>query len=80
VNGETCVRSYHDVEVGFDGKRGKLFDLSYGLELTCTRAGGWQLWNKWEGRSTLVAGEYDSPELMVWVAGVLVCGSEGGAA
>lgn len=67
-------RSYHDVEVEYGGKRFRLFDVSYGLRLTCTRAGGWELWNMWEGKEEFLAGEFRDPPLRVYVAGVLICG------
>lgn len=67
-------RSYHDVEVEFDGKRVRLFDAGYGLMLTCTRMGGWELWNKWAGKEELLAGEYHTIPLRVIVDGVVVCG------
>lgn len=70
------IRSYHDVEVEFGGKRLRLFDAGYGLLLTCNRASGWRLWNTWGGRDELLAGEYDEPILRIYVAGALVCGRQ----
>lgn len=67
-------RTYHDVEVEFGGKRIRLFDASYGLLLRCTRATGWELWNTWDGTEELLAGEYHTTPLRVFVAGVVVCG------
>jgi len=67
--------SYRDVEVEYKGDRFSLFD-SYALRLTCTCAGGWELWNTWEGKEELLAGEFDVVPLRVYVAGVLVCGDD----
>jgi hypothetical protein len=68
------VRSYHDVEVEFGGNRYRLFDVSYGLMLTCTRMGGWELWNRWDGKDELLASEYGTIKLTVIVDGIVVCG------
>lgn len=72
--GDSVDRSYHDVEVEFSGKRMRLFDASYGLLLSCTRCGGWELWNRWGGKEELLAGEYNEIPLRVYVAGILICG------
>jgi hypothetical protein len=70
--------SYHDVEVEFAGKRYRLFDESYGLRLICTRAGGWELWNVWNGVEELLAGEYNEIPLTIFVDGKIICGSSDG--
>lgn len=67
--------SYHDVEVEFNGLRVALFDASWGLRLTCTRFGGWELWNLWDGKEALLAGEYNAVPLRVYVSGVMICGT-----
>jgi hypothetical protein len=72
--GASVDRSYHDVEVEFSGKRIRLFDASYGLLLSCTRCGGWELWNRLGGKEELLAGEYNEIQLRVYVAGILICG------
>lgn len=69
-------RTYHDVEVEWGGKRVRLFDAGYGLLLTCCRVAGWELWNRWGGKEELLAGEYHTTPLKVFVAGQLVCGRE----
>ena len=61
--------SYHDVVVSFGDKKIPLFDASYGLMLTCTRAGGWELWNRWGGTEELLAGEFNEVPLTIEVAG-----------
>jgi hypothetical protein len=67
---EAEPRSYHDIEVEFDGKRVRLFDAPFSWNLMCARTTGWQL----RENETLLAGEYDTMLLRVYVAGQLVCG------
>lgn len=59
--------SYHDVVVSFGGQRHRLFDVSYGLQLQCTRVAGWELWNRWGGVNELLAGEFHTVPLTVEV-------------
>ena len=65
--------SYHDLYITTANiPRTRLFDLPYGLQVMCTRVGGWQLWDMnqvqyLEGRlppsrGALLAGEYDHPD------------------
>ena len=64
--------SYHDVYVTTkEIERKRLFDLPYSCELTCTRVGGWRLWQLGE----LLAGEYDREGLRVDVDGHVICDS-----
>ena len=61
--------SYHDLFITTASiPRTSIFNLGHGLEVTCTRTGGWRLWDH-SGRPTsnprLVAGEYD--ELDQWL-------------
>ena len=69
--------SYHDVEIEIitdeSTNRMLLFNMPYGVELECTRVGGWRLWNCW---TELLAGEYDTPQLKVYVKGHQICGAE----
>jgi hypothetical protein len=51
--------SYHDVDVYLDDVKHNIFNSSYGLQLTCTRAAGWEVWNKFEGEEELLAGEFN---------------------
>ena len=67
-------RTYNDVEVEFNGNRKRLTDSSYGLRLTCTRASGWELWNIWGYKEELLAGEFHTNPLTVFVGGDVVCG------
>lgn len=57
--------SYHDLHVTAVGiDRTRLFDLPYGLQVTCSRVAGWELWRtatdlkNWQ----FLGGEYASPE------------------
>jgi hypothetical protein len=70
-------RSYHDVEVEYEGGRFHIFDMPYSWHLTCTRAGGWELWDMWCAEGKLLAGEFNKRKpLRVYVAGVLICGKD----
>lgn len=66
--------SYHDVVVHFGEQSIRLCDASYGLRLTCTRAGGWDLWNVWRGDEKLLGSEYGDEPFCIEVRGVAVCG------
>ncbi len=70
------MSSYHDIDVAFNGKRIRLFDAIYGLELTCTRVSGWQLWYTGDGRekAELLASEYGEIKLRIYVAGTMILG------
>jgi hypothetical protein len=74
--------SYHDLYVTTAGiPRARLFDLPYGLEVTCNRVAGWQLVRMADSRSlnrgTVIAGEYDGPDawLVLDVAGQVIVDS-----
>lgn len=79
--------SYHDLHITAPGiPRTSIFNLTHGLEVSCTRVTGWQLWQypmNGSGRddAKLVAGEYDGPEhwLILDVAGHVICDSRGPA-
>jgi hypothetical protein len=70
--------SYHDLHVTTEQiPRTSIFDLPYGLEVTCTRTGGWGLWDY--PRSKKLAGEYDGPRWLVLdVAGHVIVDSRRG--
>lgn len=62
--------SYHNLYVTTAKiQRTRIFDLPYGLEVTCTRSGGWQLWRAKTylptghvaAESEVVAEEYAAP-------------------
>lgn len=72
--------SYHDVVVYAQGKDGmvrayRLFDACYDLRLTCTRAGGWELWRMLRPHEQLLGGEFLGPSFCVAAAGIPLCGS-----
>jgi hypothetical protein len=57
---------YHDLHItAAEIPRTSIFSLAYGLEVTCTRVAGWQLWRHRRARvlndAALLAGEYDGP-------------------
>lgn len=71
--------SYHDVEIEFEGQPRIAFSSGpFSWELTCTRAGGWQLWDHYPECRTQnrnIAAEYGGdgvPRLSIWVDGVQV--------
>lgn len=59
--------SYHDLHITTaDIPRTSIFNLPYGLEVTCNRVAGWRLYRMGETRHDepiLVAGEFDGPDL-----------------
>jgi hypothetical protein len=60
--------SYHDLHITTPTiKRASIFDLPYGLMVTCTRTGGWELWNNWSGKKECIAGEYGSIQCNNWL-------------
>ena len=65
--------SYHDVVVYANGEK-YFIGRDYGLLLTCSRAGGWELWKNWGGKQLPLGGEYSGKDFCVAVRGVAVCG------
>lgn len=65
--------NYHDVKIVIDGKEYKIID-NYAYELTCTRVAGWRLWWTWNGKSTLLGGEYEFNEFAIYVNDIKICG------
>lgn len=71
--------SYHNLYVTTATiKRSSLFDLPYGIEVTCLRTTGWRLWNS----GVLLAGEFDGPAewLVLDVSGHVIVDSRAPAA
>jgi hypothetical protein len=74
--------SYHDLHITTaEIPRTSIFNLPYGLEVTCNRVTGWYLTRLEEsslrGSKVVLAGEYDEPEkwLILDVAGHTVVDS-----
>lgn len=66
----TKAASYHDLFITTqDIKRTSIFNLPYGLFVTCNRTSGWELWKGIGNDATLLAGEYDEKWLVLDVAG-----------
>jgi hypothetical protein len=64
--------SYHDLHVTTpEIPRRPIFDLPFGLMVTCSRAGGWGL----SRDGLVIAGEYGGPDawLVLDVAGHVIC-------
>lgn len=62
---EASPPSYHDLHITTaDIPRTSIFDLPYGLRVTCSRVSGWELWQhrdspgKLRAEPVLIAGEY----------------------
>lgn len=70
VSLSTEVPSYHDVVVIFDGVRYKVFDQPYSMLITCTRAGGWEFWENYQGAQTLLGGEFNAKPFRIEVNGI----------
>lgn len=72
VEKESTTPSYHELHITTrDLERTSIFNLPYGLEVSCNRVGGWSLWD----RDQKIAGEYDSNGLRLDVNGVVICDS-----
>ena len=68
--------SYHDLFITTESiQRTSIFDLPFNLMLTCTRIGGWELWDVSDGiaKARVIAGEFDSKKwLALDVAGTVI--------
>ena len=69
------ARSYHDVVVIIDGVRYPIKD-NYSYVLSCTKVGGWNLYNKWNGKETLIGGEFESDSFQIEVDNIIICGED----
>jgi hypothetical protein len=72
--------SYHDLHITTAKiPRTSIFDLSFLLQVTCTRVGGWQIWGHPDGsEAILLAGEFDSNWLVLDVGGHVIVDSREG--
>lgn len=78
---------YHDLHITTAQiPRTSIFNLPYGLQVTCSRVSGWELWDMNQvqhpkglpaSRGVQIAGEYDGPEkwLVLDVAGHVIVDS-----
>ena len=70
------VPSYHDAVVTLNGVDYCLFDEPYDLMITCTRAGGWELWRNRGStvhEAKLLGGEYSGDDFKISIAGHIIC-------
>lgn len=72
--------SYHDLHITTpDLPRTSIFNLPFNVQVTCTRAGGWQVWHRpvREAQDVILAGEYAGNEkaLRLDVAGHVIVDS-----
>lgn len=64
--------SYHDLHITTAQiPRTSIFNLPFGLEVSCNRVGGWSLWH---GQEQL-AGEFSDKGLLLDLSGVVICDS-----
>lgn len=84
---EVKTPSYHDLHVTTpDIPRTSLFNLEYGIVLTCSRVAGWTLYREGtpgviygKPRSIILGAEYDDPAkwLILDVGGIVILDSRG---
>lgn len=68
--------SYRDLEIETaEIPKTSTFNLPYDLSVTCTRAGGWELWDNSGSTSRLIAGEYDTNWLRLTVGDTVIVDS-----
>jgi len=70
--------SYHDLYITtsfFD--RTSIFNLAYSIQVTCSRTGGWEVWEIWDGIERQLGGEYAGRDkwLVLDVAGHVILDS-----
>lgn len=69
--------TYHDLHITTATiPRTSIFNLPYGVMAICTRAGGWEIWNRWDGTEELLGGEYHNTKgLRLDIAGHVIVDS-----
>lgn len=71
------THSYHDLKIETaEIPKTSIFNLTYGLQVTCSRTSGWELWDNNGSRSTLMAGEYDDKWLRLSVGDTVIVDSQ----
>lgn len=67
------ARSYHDLHITTsDIPRTSIFNLPFTVLVMCTRAGGWQVREKYRNEERLIGGEYDEKGIRLDVAGHVI--------
>ena len=71
-------RSYHDLEIETDKiPKTSIFDLPWGVSVTCCRVAGWELWqHHMTSGAKLLAGEFSSNWLRLYVGETVIVDSE----
>jgi hypothetical protein len=67
--------SYHDVIV-YVGNVEYKPSSNYALHLTCTKAGGWNLYHIWDGKERCIGGEFEGEPFCIEVAGMVIVGKK----
>ena len=70
--------SYHDLHITTATiPRTSILNLPFGLEVSCNRVSGWQLWRHGIEVEQLLAGEFDGPDqwLVLDIAGTVILDS-----
>ena len=70
------MKTYHDVIVYIQEKAYRIAD-DYTYQLTCSKIGGWQLWQLRDNKEELIGGEYDSDNFRIEVAKEIICNNRG---
>ena len=69
--------SYHDLELETaEISKTPIFDLPYGLKVTCNRTSGWELWDNSGSTSRLIAGEFEDNWLRLTVGETVIVDSQ----
>ena len=69
--------SYHDLEIETSEiQKTSISNLPYGLEVTCSRTSGWELWDNNGPASLVIAGEYDTNWLRLTVGDTVIVGTK----
>ena len=63
---------YQEVVVQVGEQEYRIFNRPYGIILTCTRLGGWELWERWKTGECLLGGEFQDTSFSIHVNGVCI--------
>lgn len=69
--------SYHDLFITTrEIPRTSIMNLPYSVRVTCTRVGGWEVWECYDGAEAMIAGEFAAMSpLRLDVNGFVLCDS-----